>query len=140
MDNNIDEMLNVKRQTAIALSPLLSIFETIDGLTLRGVKQRTTNDIVDTILFQLEESFLTIKAMSDDTVTIFLESGYGHGTAINDVQPWATNIGKSIGWNWVAVNQQGYMDSVLISFGCVVPEIAIFAVASGLQVHSISRL
>jgi hypothetical protein len=58
--------------------------------------------------------------------------------AVPSSPTWSGLIGKPMGWGWLVVNQQGYLDSVLLSFGGVVPEVAIIVVASALKLRRVS--
>jgi hypothetical protein len=136
MDNNMELMSSIKLRTAEALSPLLKLFCEIDGALLREVRQTVENEMVIAVTLQFDSIFLSIRAVEDDdTVDISLMKGHVQGDLLNDQQPWADKIGKPMGWNWVMVNQQGYLDGVLLSFGGVSPEIVITAVGSELKVR-----
>jgi len=52
--------------------------------------------------------------------------------------PWKKFLGKELGWTWVAVNQQGYCDSVMLSFDGIVPTILLNVVASSIKVCTIA--
>lgn len=52
---------------------------------------------------------------------------------------WRPFIGKAFGWGWVAVNQQGYCDGVMLSFGGVRPEILLGVAASSIDVSRIEN-
>lgn len=56
----------------------------------------------------------------------------------SDSTPWSSLIGQSFGWGWVAINQQGYQDGVLLSFGGLQPSVLIVAAASSLRVYEIN--
>jgi hypothetical protein len=47
---------------------------------------------------------------------------------------WHQFIGKPFGWGWVAVNQQGYCDGVLLSFDGVTPNLFLEVIASSISV------
>jgi hypothetical protein len=52
---------------------------------------------------------------------------------------WKTLLGKECSWTWVARNQQGYCDSVMLSFDGVVPTVLLHVIASSIEVLSITR-
>lgn len=53
--------------------------------------------------------------------------------------PWKKFLGKELGWTWVAINQQGYCDSIMVSFSGIVPTVLLHVIASSIEVFSISR-
>jgi hypothetical protein len=58
--------------------------------------------------------------------------------SLRSSEPWKKCTGKECGWTWLAVNQQGYLDSALISFDGIEPSIMLQAVASSIEVFTIS--
>jgi hypothetical protein len=52
---------------------------------------------------------------------------------------WKSLLGKECGWTWVAVNQQGFCDSVMLSFDGVVPTVLLHVIASSIEILSITR-
>jgi hypothetical protein len=55
------------------------------------------------------------------------------------VTPWKKLLGKEIGWTWVAINQQGYCDSIMLSFDGIIPTVLLHVIASSIEVFSIAR-
>lgn len=132
----------VKLRAAEALFPLLTVFQEIDGARLDGVTQLGSDGAVLEIRLHVGSRFLGIKAVEeDDTIDLFLggDQGVARGEAVDHLQPWSNLLGKQIGWGWVMVNQQGYLDGILLSFGGVVPDLLIAVVASSLQVRKCSQ-
>jgi hypothetical protein len=58
---------------------------------------------------------------------------------ISSEPPWDQYIGKECGWTWVAINQQGYCDSALLSFQGIVPSVMLHVIASAIQFFVISK-
>lgn len=128
----------LKLKAAEALFPLLSVFHEVDGAFLEGVTQVVADGSTVEIILQLGSKLLVITAVEeDDTVDLSIADGVSRGETVSHLQPWSQLIGKQIGWGWVTVNQQGYLDGVLLSFGGVVPELSITVVASALQVRAV---
>ncbi len=128
----------LKIKTAEALFPLLSAFHEVDGALLESVRLVRTEGMITQLALQLGSKVLVIRAEAeDDTADLTIQSVIPDGEMVNDHQPWSEVIGKQIGWGWVMVNQQGYLDGVLLSFGGVVPEILVAVVASGLLVKRV---
>lgn len=53
---------------------------------------------------------------------------------------WSRFLNKTCGWTWLAVNQQGYWDTVLISFDGIVPNVLLNAMASSLYIFDIGPM
>lgn len=51
---------------------------------------------------------------------------------------WSKLIGKKCEWSWVACNQQGYRDSVMLAFDGIVPTVLLCVMASSIEVYSIT--
>jgi hypothetical protein len=123
----------VKLKAAEALLPLLSVFHEVDGALLKAVRQTITEESISVISLDFGSKALIIEAEEDDTVTISIKDGLPQGDEINNQQQWIDLIGKPMGWGWVTVNQQGYLDGVLLSFDGVIPQLLITVVASSLK-------
>lgn len=50
---------------------------------------------------------------------------------------WKDSIGQPFGWGWITVNQQGYCDGLLMSFGGIEPLILMNVIASSIQLRQI---
>jgi hypothetical protein len=50
---------------------------------------------------------------------------------------WREFVGQPFGWGWAVMNQQGYSDGVLLSFGGVTPQVLLEVIASSLKTHRI---
>lgn len=128
-----------KTKAAEALFPLLSLFHEVDGAELDAVTEFREADAATELRLQFGSRFLVIRAEAeDDTANLSIETQLSGGDVISGRQPWSDLIGKQIGWGWVMVNQQGYLDGVLLSFGGVIPEILIAVVASALKVKRVA--
>lgn len=51
---------------------------------------------------------------------------------------WNKLIGKNCEWSWVAWSQQGYRDSIMLSFDGIVPTVLLSVCASSIEVFSIA--
>ncbi|MCE9532863.1 MAG: hypothetical protein K8T89_17330 [Planctomycetes bacterium] len=99
------------------------------------------------IVLQWAEDYLLFHA-DEDTDSIGFELHPGefsptshHGSYRADeglTAPWKKFIGKECGWTWVAHNQQGYCDSVMLSFDGIVPTLLLHVIASSIEVFSIN--
>ena len=61
------------------------------------------------------------------------------GTLINisNSQRWQRFIGRSFGWGWITINQQAYINDILISFGDLTPTLCFNVVASSIKALSL---
>jgi hypothetical protein len=105
----------------------------VDGALLKTVRQTITEESITVIRLDFGSKALIIEAEEDDTVTISIRDGLPQDGEINNQQQWIDLIGKPMGWGWVTVNQQGYLDGVLLSFDGVIPQLLITVVASSLK-------
>jgi hypothetical protein len=53
--------------------------------------------------------------------------------------PWKRLISKECGWTWMAINQQGYCDSAMLSFDGIVPTVLLHVIASSIELFTITR-
>jgi hypothetical protein len=58
--------------------------------------------------------------------------------SIQSALPWKKYVGKECGWTWFAWNQQGYLDSVLLSFAGIEPDVLVHTIGSAIKVFLIS--
>jgi hypothetical protein len=95
------------------------------------------------LILNLGECFVRFGVDIDtDTVTSQFQpfpfrtrKGYA---SVQSAKPWRKYVGNECGWTWFAVNQQGYMDSVLLSFEGIEPNILLQTIASSIEVFAIS--
>lgn len=136
-------MTTIKRQTGEALFPFLSAFHDVNGLTLKAVTLGSSSGESPTIIFlDFGSKCLAVRADGeDDTVEFWsLDPGLSGSIAKSDASgmfPWKAFIGREFGWGWVTVNQQGYLDGIVLSFGGITPQVLITVVASSLKVAEI---
>jgi hypothetical protein len=112
---------------------------------LRDVYEKVVHSCRDEIVLDLGDCFLQFTAEPDfDTI-----AGQFHGRpfgakrgyrSIGSVAPWSRFLNKECGWTWLAVNQQGYWDTILISFDAVIPNILLNVMASSIYVCGIGPM
>jgi hypothetical protein len=94
------------------------------------------------LVLQWDSGFLLFRADSD---TDSLEAEYHEGAFVPSVKyrslrsskPWSEYLGKSCGWTWLAVDQEGYWDSALLSFDDIIPNVLLNVTGSSIGVFSI---
>lgn len=135
--------MTVKTRTAEALSPMLTVFHSIEGKSLHAVWKVYTEGSLDRLILDFGPLSLVVVAdENDDTIDIKVADSADLRNAgyvdASKVEPWQSLIGESFGWGWVTVNQQGYCDGLLLSFGGIVPQLAINVIASSIKVGTIA--
>jgi hypothetical protein len=138
-------MLATKVKTAEALAPVLSVFHSASGRALRSVWQRHTEGCLDRIVLNFDgAAFVILADENDDSIDVaLLEDTNGRNMNeldASDLDPWRSFITRPLGWGWVTVNQQGYCDGLLLSFGGIFPQIALNVVASSIKVATITEV
>jgi Family of unknown function (DUF6334) len=138
-------MTTVKRRTAEAIAPMLSAFHAIGDQHLRGVWHVYTEGSLDRMILDFGQISLVVVAdENDDSLNITaVETGDLCGMGGVDgsrLEPWINLIGKPFGWGWVTVNQQGYCDGLLLSFGGIIPQVVLNVMSSSIKVGTISSL
>jgi hypothetical protein len=110
---------------------------------LEDVLERMVEGCRDELILNLGDSFLQFGVDIDtDTITSQFQprpfrarKGY---RSIQSARPWNKYVGKECGWTWLAWNQQGYLDSVLLSFDGIEPNVLLQTIASSIDVFVIS--
>lgn len=116
-----------------------------DDQKLEEVWQRVEDGCRELIALKFSEGVLTFTVDPDtDTVEVrrldaeaFDPSGLVLAPA---TAPWTGLLGRPFGWGWAAVNQQGYQDGVLLSFGGLEPSVLLVVAASSLRVYAVNEL
>jgi hypothetical protein len=112
---------------------------------LRDVYELIQDDCRSELVLQWSEGYLVLRADEDTDSLCFrfqpgdLDLATCNQTRAAAAKPWNSLLGKECGWTWVAVNQQGYCDSVLLSFDGIAPTVLLHVVASSIEVFSITR-
>lgn len=130
---------------ATALYPMLSRFQELGQQRLRAVWQIVDDTDLDRIIFDFDVRSLIVSAVHDnDTVNFeFADEtnvDKSDGVEVSKLSPWKDFVGVSFGWGWVTVNQQGYCDGLLLSFGGIVPQIVLTVMASSIEVGRVGDI
>lgn len=135
-------MTSPKIAAAEALFTTLSPFQDIGCLPLKTVREFRESEMLSRLAFDFGSTTLQVEAIADDdTVAISLRNRPTAQDGEIDAstrQPWCDLIGKEFGWGWVTINQQGYLDGVLLSFSGITPQVVINVIASSLKVGQIA--
>ncbi len=136
-------MTTVKTRAAEALAPMLSAFHSISDQSLQAVWHVYTDGSLDKLVLDFSRVSLTVVGDEDDdsidiAATETADLRNAGGVDGSHLEPWNRLIGKPFGWGWVTVNQQGYCDGLLLSFGGIVPQIALNVIASSIKISTIT--
>jgi hypothetical protein len=109
----------------------------------KNVFEKTTNGCRDEIVLDLGEGGLRIGVdINYDTLLFRFQSRpfkpTGRWVSLRNSEPWKKHVGQECGWTWLAVNQQGYLDTMLISFDGIEPSIMLQAIASSIEVFAVT--
>ena len=139
-------MASVSMQAAEALYPTLSVFHAAQGHPLKSVCQVLDEGSLQKLILDFGAVLLTVTANEDDdTVDLAAVSADQStlkldGQDISSLEPWTEFIGRSFGWGWLIMNQQGYIDGVLLSFSGLDPQLLMNVIASSIKISQIARL
>src|ERR1700748_2344083 len=138
-------MTTSKTMAAEALYPKLLIFHSVSGQPLRAVWQIRAEGSVEKLVLDFDAQALVVSAdENDDSVEVGISTAARFHCAdrldVTNLPPWNGFIGKPFGWGWVTVNQQGYCDGLLLSFGGIVPQLVVNVVASSIKIGVLGPL
>lgn len=136
-------MTTVKTRAGEALAPMLSAFHSISDQSLLAVWQVYSDGSLDKLVLDFGRvSLMVIADENDDSIDIAVaetaDLRNAGGVDGSPLEPWNRLIGKPFGWGWVTVNQQGYCDGLLLSFGGIVPQIALNVMASSIKISTVT--
>jgi hypothetical protein len=109
---------------------------------LQGVYEKVVDTCRESLVLQFTNQSLFVTAdPDDDTIRVHYEDNpsldAGVWTRLDSGEPWHALLGSTFGWGWVAINQQGYCDGVLLSFDGIVPTLLLSVIASSITVSRI---
>jgi hypothetical protein len=138
-------MKDVRTEIAMTLAPLMDGFHAVSGQILRAVWRTIVEGSVEKVVLDFDQLSLVIEADPDtDTVRLRADnkanSHGGHCINTSASETWGSVVGRSFGWGWITMNQQGYCDGVLLSFDGITPQIMLAVVASSLKESKIESL
>jgi Family of unknown function (DUF6334) len=133
-------MTAVKTDIAEAAAPVLEMFHALGERPLSAVRQICTEGSLDEIIFDFGSVSMVVAAdEEDDSIDIAISEGNRpKGVDASRQEPWSELIGKPFGWGWLTINQQGYCDGILLSFGDIRPQVLLNVMASSIKVAAIS--
>lgn len=138
-------MQDPKTKVAEAISPMLSAFNRLTEQRLDSVWETHTEGSLERLILIFGPAALAITAdVDDDSIDFFVSDSFDLHSAANvevsQTEVWKGFIGKSFGWGWVTINQQGYCDGLLLSFEGIHPEVLLNVMASSIKIGLISAV
>ncbi len=120
--------------------PRLSIFHLLSDLALLSVKQNLSQGRVDEMLLNFGDIDFVITANQEEDSMELRTAQNADAAGFEDVSqsaPWKGLIGKKFSSGWLAINQLGYWDGLVLAFGSAEPQIMLRVLGSGIQVAAI---
>jgi hypothetical protein len=141
-ENN--NMTAFKTKVAEAMSPMLDVFHSIGEAPLHLVAYFYVQGCLERIVFSFGPTSLVVLAdEDDDTVAISAVDTESLEIApesdVSHLPLWEPFIARPFGWGYAVVNQQGYCDGLLLSFGDIRPKVLLQVIASSIDVKAISE-
>ena len=133
-------MENSKVKIAKAAFSTLTAFHPLSGKLLQAVRYKTIHGSLTAGILGFGSRALPrwwpTKMMTRSDISI-AELGPDASDLIIDAsrtEPWAGLLAKPFFWGWIALNQQGYLDGILIIFDGVIPQVLRTVAASSNKV------
>ena len=139
-------MKDARTRVAQALNPLSSEFKLISGQMLKSVFEKKEYGCIEKVIFNFEDASLVVFANGDDDTIDFKIvkiSDHSNDDTDRDVSsrnPWDQFIGRRFCWGWMAIDQQGYLDSILLSFDIIFPNLILNVAASSIDIGIIIQI
>jgi hypothetical protein len=129
-----------KRKAAYALYPLGAPFSHAEGLELLGVRQICEDGATRLLAFLFDSGSFVVTAVAvTGSIDLTFEKDGISGEHVTNDSPWSSFVGLSAAGSWLAVDQQGYLNCLLLAFGdSAVPQVAIVMTKVGLTVRTLT--
>jgi Family of unknown function (DUF6334) len=124
---------------------MLDVFPSIGEAPLERVQYVHVDGCLERIIFRFgPTSFVVLADEDDDSVVLWMANTHTlnmtQETDVSHLKVWEPFIGKPFGWGYIVLNQQGYCDGLLLSFGDIRPKILLQVLASLIVVSTISEV
>lgn len=121
-----------------------SEFLPLSEMEFRSVWYVWVEGNLDKIILSFENESLVIKAeIDDDTVRLSRIQNSEIAKETNAVRVdgiWSKYIGQKFCWGWVTINQQNYLDGIMLSFTGIYPNLLLNVIASSIKVFEVSEV
>jgi Family of unknown function (DUF6334) len=134
--------MNVLAESLVTTDPML-LPPRDEPYILKNVFEKIVHGCRDEIVLDLGDCCLRIGVdINYDTLLFRFQSRPFRHTkgwvSLRNLEPWKKCTGKECAWTWLAVNQQGYLDTALISFDGIEPSIMLQGIASSVEVFTVA--
>jgi len=121
-----------------------SEFLPFGGMELNSVAYIHSDGCLDRIILFFDDESLVIQAERDyDTVQLSRVPN-SEIVSLSDLSEphdiWSKYIGQKFSWGWVMINQQNYLDGIILSFGSIAPNVLLNVAASSIYVFELSEI
>lgn len=120
------------------LHSILLEFHGLNEHPLRGVWHVYTDECLDKIVLEFEQNSLMVEAEpNDDSIMFHVINNNDRDTNgwidTSRSEVWRDFIGEPFGWGWITINQQDFLDGVLLSFNGITPQVMLNVMASSIE-------
>ncbi len=133
-NNNGHAVASLK--ASYALYPLMEPFSHVEGKTLLGVVETHQDERLSDLNFIFRSGSFHVQCNAKaSSIQVAFDPTQQSQAAGTPSEPWKTFVGANARLSWLATNQHGYVDTVLLSFGDELsPQVAITSVGPNLRV------
>lgn len=122
---------------------MLDVFHSLGEAALHLVAYFHADGCLNKLVFSFGPKSLVVVADEDeDTVAISIANTdvleLSVASDVSATPLWRPLLGKPFGWGYIVINQQGYCDGLLLSFGGIRPNVLLNVIASSIRVSAIS--
>jgi hypothetical protein len=131
-----------KQKAAYALYPLGAPFSHADGLELRRVRQICEGDSSHAVAFIFDSGSFVVKAVPvTGSIDLAFEKDEAPGEDVTWCDPWSSFVGVPAACSWLAIDQHGHLNCLLLAFGeSIVPQVALVMAGTGLTVRQLQPI
>jgi hypothetical protein len=122
-------------------SAALALYDVLEPFHIAKGPLHSTYAAIDNSSLALNISWnnsLNIRVeASDNTIWVMDGPRQIEGVDVSASDIWREYLGRDLTWGWLAINEKGHIDSILLSFGNVIPDICVSVAASSLKVSKL---
>jgi hypothetical protein len=121
--------------------PLMGPLSHLNGKILRAVEKVEEAGNLKELVLRFDHQQIVVRAVAwDDSIEAVREKNYLHGHDIGSEEPWTDFVGREMGWGWLGMNPNGYIDTVVLAQNGESPSLLIKTEGSKLKLYSTTPL
>jgi hypothetical protein len=121
--------------------PLMGPLSHLRGKILRTVEKIVEGTKLMELVLRFDDQQIVLRTVAyDDSIEAVREKDYPHGQDIGSEELWIDLIGKEMGWGWLGMNPNGFIDTVILAQNGESPSLLIKTEGSELKLYSATRL